>query len=179
MVTIKVEGMAQAMQAFTGIELALKTGLTNASNELLERVDAEVVNNLGNVKYGSGEINRYNHKSTDDSDGTIQGRYWNDSDVGMYREFGTGPVGEAHHAGISPEVHPVYTQTRWFIPVDQVDVDLEAVYGIPKITLGDKEFFMTRGQPARPWMYPAFQTVSKDAEGIVERSVNQALKGLQ
>ena len=46
-----------------------------------------------------------------------------------YVEFGTGPNGEAHHAGISPDVHPVYKQRGWVIPADAMSVEAAQSYG--------------------------------------------------
>lgn len=74
-----------------------------------------------------------------------------------YYEFGTGPNGEANHQGISPQVHPNINK--------QVDdtcramtVDKAEMYGF-KVAYKDGEVigYYTKGQMARPFMYPALQ----------------------
>ena len=75
-----------------------------------------------------------------------------------YVEFGTGPNGEAHHAGISPEVQPAYKQRGWMIPADAMSVEAAQSYGFGLARDGDKVIgYYTRGQAARPFMYPALK----------------------
>lgn len=79
-------------------------------------------------------------------------------------EMGTGPKGEANHAGISPNAKPVYTVTG-------TDIKRVSKKGKPYgyhldgwfyIDPETEEFRYTEGQPARPFMYPAFR-LTKDA----------------
>lgn len=81
-------------------------------------------------------------KVEQDAKSTI-GCIYTNKDYAPYVEFGTGPVGEANHDGVSPNVPLVYTQTPWVWP--------------------DKEggFHYTEGQPAQPFMYPALKTMEK------------------
>ena len=48
------------------------------------------------------------------------GTCWTNKAYAPYVEFGTGPKGQADHAGISPDVTPVYTQSPWWIHESQV-----------------------------------------------------------
>ncbi len=74
-----------------------------------------------------------------------------------YVEFGTGPVGQKNHDGVSPEFVPSYSQHGWGIPADEVDEADAERYGWSKRTYGDKDYYMTSGQPAHPFMYPALK----------------------
>lgn len=77
------------------------------------------------------------------------------------------------------DIHPVYSQEPWFFPADAVDVDLEAIYGMPKIKINGKEFYRTSGQPARPYMYPAFKEGMEHADEVFKEHVQKNLrKGL-
>lgn len=90
-----------------------------------------------------------------------------------YVEFGTGPNGEAHHAGISPDVHPVYKQRGWVIPADAMSVEAAQSYGFGIARDGDKVIgYYTRGQAARPFMYPAL----KNNEGEIIRHLSADLR---
>lgn len=83
---------------------------------------------------------------------------------GAYVEFGTGPVGEQNHGGISPNVTPTYT-TKFYRKTGKhkgtpwnVDPETGKVTG-PMFWVytpdGGETFVRTSGQPARPFMYPA------------------------
>ena len=75
-----------------------------------------------------------------DAGATIGSVYTNMS-YAAYVEFGTGPVGQANHSGISPAFSPAYVQEGWVWP------DTEG------------GFHYTEGQPAQPFMYPAMKSM--------------------
>ena len=72
-----------------------------------------------------------------------------------YVEFGTGPKGQADHAGISPEVTPVYTQAPWWIHESQIDRRTAEKYRWFYIDTPQGRFYQCTGQPAHPFLYPA------------------------
>ncbi|PEF14836.1 hypothetical protein CON87_32900, partial [Bacillus cereus] len=76
-------------------ELRLASSMKFSSGELLGSLKTEVVEN---------------------AEGKIVGRVWSDKAQAIYREFGTGPNGQASSKDLPEGVNPVYTQTRWFIP---------------------------------------------------------------
>lgn len=73
--------------------------------------------------------------------GSTIGTVYTNTKYAAYVEFGTGPVGQANHAGISPEVAVSYTQEPWVYQDDE------------------KKFHYTEGQPAQPFMYPALKSM--------------------
>lgn len=81
-------------------------------------------------------------KVEQDGESTI-GTVYTNMKYAAYVEFGTGPVGQANHADISPEVEVSYTQKPWVYQDDK------------------KKFHYTKGQPAQPFMYPALKTMEK------------------
>lgn len=90
-----------------------------------------------------GELKRSIYtKVEQDADATI-GCVYTDAKHAIFEEFGTGPVGQANHTGISPEVPVAYTQEQW--------------------VWADEEggFHTTEGQPAQPFMYPALKSMEK------------------
>lgn len=82
----------------------------------------------------------------------------------VYVEMGTGPKGEANHAGISPNAKPTYKMDgRTIKRVSKKGKPYEYhvngwFYTDPK----SNTVKYTEGQPARPFMYPAFK-LTKDA----------------
>lgn len=90
-----------------------------------------------------GELKRSIYtKVEQDADATI-GCVYTDAEPAPFVEFGTGPVGQANHTGISPKVPVAYTQEQW--------------------VWADEEggFHTTEGQPAQPFMYPALKSMEK------------------
>jgi HK97 gp10 family phage protein len=79
---------------------------------------------------------------------------------GTYVEFGTGPKGEANHAGIDPSVSPTYRSTGWAFPLKD-----------------GTGFRYTEGMPARPFMYPAKKQTEDKAQGIIAEEIRKAVSG--
>lgn len=102
----------------------------------------------------------------------MQGIVYTNKSYAPYVEYGTGPVGQANHSGISPDVNPSYSQTGWWIHESQIDQGDAERYHFFKIETEDGIFYMTDGQPANPFMYPALV----DSEGIIEDIFKEELK---
>lgn len=118
-----------------------------------------------------GELRRGIRTMVERQDDKAIGIVYNNVAHAMYVEFGTGPVGEANHAGISPAVPPAYSQHGWGIPGDKVDQDDVEKYRWPERIYDGKTYYMTSGQPAQPFMYPAL----KDNEERVTRNISNYL----
>lgn len=95
-----------------------------------------------------------------------------------YVEFGTGPTGQAHHNGISPDVDPVYSQSGWMIPADAMSPDDAEQYGfgIAKGKDGEVIGYYTKGQVAQPFMYPAFAELKDDVTQEIKAALEKDLK---
>jgi len=104
-----------------------------------------------NVPVNKGELRERIVINVFERDGKIVGRCFTNATHAIYVELGTGPMGEENHDGISPEVNPVYTLTPWFIHESQIDKEIAEKYHFVKIG----EFYISYGQPAHPFMYPA------------------------
>ncbi|MBO0413226.1 HK97 gp10 family phage protein [Enterococcus hulanensis] len=152
----------------------------DATFDIVDEVVARASSKLqSSIKHGSGELaGSVKQEVVIDGSGNIVGRVWSDKIQAIFREFGTGPVGAESTKDLPPGVNPTYTTERWFIPVHLVSVDLEAVYGIPKILINGNEFYMTRGQPARPWLYPSLEEIIDDIPNYYIDRVKEGLKKL-
>ena len=76
----------------------------------------------------------------------------------QYVEFGTGPRGEASHEGICPDVPVVYRQDGWCYMDD------------------NGEFIYTKGQPAKPFMYPALKNNEENILKEIEKDLKKAIR---
>lgn len=92
-----------------------------------------------------------------------------------FRELGTGPHGQESYKDLPLGQSITYHQTPWFIPVDEVEADLTALYGIPTVGVGDHKFYKTSGQPARQFLVPAIHQVKDESETIIKNRVQSDL----
>ncbi len=90
-----------------------------------------------------GELKGSIYTKVEADAGKVVGSVYTNKQYAAYVEFGTGPVGEANHAGISPKVAVSYRQDGWVFP--------------------DSEggFHYTEGHEAQPFMYPALKSMEK------------------
>lgn len=92
--------------------------------------------------------------------GQIEAEVGATAEYAVYVEMGTGPKGEANHAGISPNANPTYSPKGW-------------VYKDPKTG----EFRYTNGMPARPFLYPAYKLTRDKIVGDVKKAIDNRNKG--
>lgn len=177
---VEIKGLDSLKAKLKAAPKIMEDAVWDATFEIVEEVASRGTSRIqSSVKHGSGEsVGSIKQEVVIDSNGKLIGRVWSDKQQLLFREFGTGPVGEASPKDLPSGVNPVYTQERWFVPADLVAVDLEAVYGIPKVTINEKDFFMTRGQPARPWLYPSVKEVEENIPEIYKDHVQKGLKKL-
>ena len=110
-----------------------------------------------NCHADTGELRQSIFAETTEEENSVTGICWTDNAYAPYIEFGTGPKGQEKHAGISPEVTPVYTQQPWWIHESQIDRRVAEKYRWPYIDTPDGRFYRCSGNPAYPFLYPAMK----------------------
>jgi len=127
-----------------------------------------------------GELRQSIKTSVELREDKVIGTAYTNKKHGTYVEFGTGPVGEVEHAGISPEVSPVYTQSPWWIHESQIDKETAEKYHFLSIDTPHGRFYQTSGQAAQPFMYPALKNnedrATRDISGYLKREIRKAAK---
>lgn len=119
-----------------------------------------------------GELRQSIKTKVEATEGMVAGTVYTNKKHAAFVEFGTGPVGQDNHEGISPEVNPAYSQSGWWFPGDKITPQDAAKYHWPSMTTDDgKTLYFTQGQPAQPFMYPAL----KGIEDIVCMNLKAAL----
>mgnify|MGYP003082177501 FL=1 len=103
----------------------------------------------------------------------VIGEVYTNLNYAPYVELGTGPKGQASHAGISPDVNVSYRSTPWFVHEDQIDV---GPYHFQKMG----EFYKIYGQPAQPYLYPALKEnhdrISNNISKYVSRKIREQIR---
>ena len=81
----------------------------------------------------------------------------------VFFEFGTGPVGASN----PHPWHPTYTSDAWYTKADGKPMD--ELYGwTPLSGKGGETYFLTMGQPAKPFMYETAKQLRESFPGIVK-----------
>jgi HK97 gp10 family phage protein len=80
------------------------------------------------------------------------------SDHAVYVEFGTGPKGAASSGGSAPGTDVQYRTTGWSYEDKKTG-----------------EWRHTNGQPARPFLYPAFKQNEAGVEDFIAKAVKRAI----
>ena len=107
-----------------------------------------------------GELRQSIKTKVEATEGMVTGTVYTNKKYAAYVEFGTGPVGQDDHEGISPEVNPAYSQKGWWFPGNKVTERDAAKYHWPSMTTEDgKTLYFIQGQPAQPFMYPALKGI--------------------
>lgn len=168
------------MSKIRALPKIMEDAVFEATFDIVDETVARATSRLqSSVKHGSGELaGSVKQEVVVDATGNVVGRVWSDKVEALFREFGTGPVGAESPKDLPPGLNPVYSTERWFIPIHKVAVDLEAIYGIPKVNIKGQDFYMTRGQPARPWLYPSLKEVTEMAVDIYKDRVQEGLRNL-
>jgi HK97 gp10 family phage protein len=107
----------------------------------------------------------------------VMGIVSTNKEYAAYVEFGTGPVGQANHEGISPNVNITYSQKGWAFPASEVSAADAAQYKWPKRTYGGEDYYVTSGQRAQPFMYPALKNHESTAKKNIKKDMNEFMKG--
>lgn len=161
----------------------IRQGAWDATFDIMELTSTRATEILqSGMKHSSGELARsLKYEVVIDDDQNIIGRVWSDNAVAIYRELGTGIHGQESEKDIPSGFQPTYRQTKWFIPVSMTDVDLNAVYGMRKIKIKGRDFYISSGQPARQFLVPALrETGEKDARKLLQQRIHDTVQeGMQ
>jgi len=132
----------------------------------------------GNVRVKTGELRGSIYTDVHGTEDHATGICYTNKAYAAYVEFGTGPNGEKEHAGISPNVAVAYRQTGWMIPASAMSEAEALEYGFGIAKDGDLVIgYYTKGQPARPYLYPAavdhVDEISNEYEQYVRKKVSE------
>lgn len=176
MADIEIKGLDSLKAKLQKLPSIFHDSIWDGAFDVAEKAEGYAVKELqSSVKHGTGELARSLKYEVVEKNGKIVGRVWTDDKIGVFRELGTGLVGQKSPKKLPDGFEPSYRQTPWFIPADKVDVDLNAIYGMPKIVIKGKTYYHTKGQPARQFLTPAIDQTSDEADQIVANRINTAL----
>lgn len=169
---------------FQGLIDAAEDGLQSEIHRLALKIRDQARELCPVRRYGSGggSLRQSIHTATERTEDGVRSEIYTNSIYAPFVEFGTGPTGQAHHEGISPNIDPVYSQSGWTMPADAMSPEDAEQYGFGIARGKDGEIigYYTKGQVAQPFLYPAFKsmekTVAKEIKEALAREMERRLK---
>ena len=132
-----------------------ETDMRRAVATAIQTVRSAAVNNC---PVDTGALRQSIFTEVTEEDGKVIGTCWANAAYAPYVEFGTGPVGQDNHEGISPEYAGIaYSQSPWWLHESQIDQRPAEKYRWFYIDTPKGRFYQCSGQPAHPFMYPALK----------------------
>lgn len=173
-----VKGLDKLMKKYGSLDNAvIGPGLEKAVGASSKMIQAEA---KLLCPVDDGELRQSIKSSVELREDKAIGTVYTNKKHGPYVEFGTGPVGEANHAGISPEVSPTYSQSPWWIHESQVDKETAEKYHWFSIDTAQGRFYQTSGQAAQPFMYPALKNnedrATRNISNYLTREIRKAVQ---
>lgn len=160
-----IKNLGRLNTKLAGMDAEMKALVFTSVRREIKKVTAEA---RMRCPVHDGELRRSITDRVEIYDDRVTGVTYTNKEYGPYVEFGTGPNGEAHHEGISPTVNPVYSQTGWMIPADAMSQEEAEEYGLRVVEhAGEVIGYLTKGQAAQPFMYPAL----KDQEKKIKKNI--------
>ncbi|MFM1581213.1 HK97-gp10 family putative phage morphogenesis protein [Helcococcus bovis] len=134
-----------------GIKRVIEDATARVRDEARKNAPVDTGALAQSIRYRSEKKNKSNYR----------GIVYTNNEYSSYVEFGTGPVGQANHQGISPEVKPRYSPKGW-------------KYFDEK----QEKWIYTKGQKAQPFMYPALKDNEKKIKKFISRELKKEIKGV-
>lgn len=169
----KVDGIESLLAKMDRLGMLVEEGLSKAIGKQAKKVQA-TAKLLCSVN--QGELRNSIKTSVETEAGRVIGTVYTNKKYAAYVEFGTGPVGEQNHAGISPEVTPAYSQNPWWIHESMIDKKDAEQYHFFKIETENGSFYQTHGQPAQPFLYPALKSNKKNIQRGIEEELQKQIR---
>ena len=158
---IEIHGLDSLFAKLDQLPGALEAAATDGVNKTLQAITSDA---KANVPVDTGQLRNsiepYGeaHKATSDG-AAVSGAAGTDVEHGPYVELGTGPIGEETPVDGKYPGPVSYTQNGW-------------TYYDEKLG----QFVHTRGQPAQPYLYPAYAAHKGDLPQNIKESADKRLK---
>ena len=163
-----IKGLDKLLQKYGSLEAAAEHGVKKAVGRGTKIAQAGAVLMC---PVSDGELRQSIKTRVTVEEDRVIGTVYTNKKYAAYVELGTGPRGQADHAGISPEITPAYSQSPWWIHESQIDAETAEKYHWFYIDTEQGRFYQCSGQPAQPFLYPGL----KDNEEIICRKINDVL----
>lgn len=171
-----IVGLEQLKMKLGGTQKAIESGAYKAVGRGTEYARAGAVLLC---PVGDGELRQSIKTKVEVQSDRVVGAAYTNKEYAAFVELGTGPAGEANHAGISPEISPTYSQEPWWIHESQVGRETAEKYGWFHIDTPEGRFYRCSGQSAQPFLYPGMKNneskIEKDVQETIFKEIRKAV----
>lgn len=156
------------------LKQAMKKYVDASMNKALNLIQSDAVMNAPS---NLGQLKASIFTDIETMEDKLIGIVYSDLEHAWYVEFGTGPIGAANHTGVSPDVPVAYKMQGWLIPGDKISEADALKYKFKRVEFKDgRVFWATNGQPAQPFLYPAYVNNEKNIENLFEEAIQKSIK---
>ena len=166
MIRISVEGLSAVEQALSSLgedmipnaAKGMQNGLKRVVREAKQVCPVDTGELLNSIR---AEVNEY---AT-----FVTGTVGTNKEYAVYVEMGTGDKGRESGGNGSP-VKASYRTGRWFVPLKKTEM-------IEDTIVKESNGFWTTGQPARPYLWPAWKANREKVLASIRRAVLKGVRG--
>ncbi len=154
---ISIDGADELTDRLRNLNPGLLDAAKQGTESAMQQMKADAV---ANCPVDTGALRGSIQTEVGMQDGALRAKLYSPMEYAGFVEMGTGPKGEAAHAGIAPDAltRVTYRPDGW-------------VYH------DEKGFHHTNGQPARPFLYPAFKANRVPLLNAIREAIRARLKG--
>ena len=176
-------GMDQLLSKLSRMSGAIAQGIQRAALQTAIKAQKDAQNNAPVGKFaqsggnGSVSLRAGIHAKVEKKGDVTTGIVESTAPHSGYVEHGTGPIGAANHAGISPNARVSYSHGPWKHPKTPKKGYRQIQTNYWTYPAGNGKFYSTRGYRARPFLYPAAKDNEQTFAAIVKKELQNAVKG--
>ena len=170
---MEIRGLDELFAKLDQIPGALEAAATDGVNKTLLDIQKDASKNALGGKQSTGHlaatIENYTekHLAKGTQGGAISGTAGTDCEYAVPVEFGTGPIGQNTPVPDKSPNDVAHRQTGWTYYSEKGFINAEGK---------EQHFVHTNGQPARPYLYPAYQVHEGDLPENIKESAEKRLK---
>lgn len=166
MIRISVEGLSAVEQALSSLGEDMISNVMEGMEQGLARVVREA-KKLCPVD--TGELRGSIRAEVNKDASAVTGTVGSSKEYAVYVEMGTGDKGRESGGNGSP-VKASYRTGGWFVPLKKTEM-------IEDTIVKESNGFWTTGQPARPYLWPAWKANREKVLASIRRAVLKGVRG--
>ena len=167
-IDLELEGMDELEEQLRGAIEGLLPSAAKGLEKGLARVETQAKDTCPRK---TGQLRESIHFEVEQNGDGVTGTVGSAKEYSVYVEMGTGDVGRASGGNGSP-VKVSYREGGWFMPLEAGKDKYIADTLVEEKSPG----FWTRGQPARPYLWPAWKANKQKVIADIQSAVKKGLR---
>ncbi len=168
MIGVDIEGLDSVIAALEG---AVGNLIPASAKGLEQGLDVVAREAKKSCPVDTGELRNSIRAQVDEYATFVTGEVGSHKDYAVYVEMGTGDVGRRSGGNGSP-VKASYRTGGWFVPVGRSETLIKDT-----VVETASNGFWTNGQPARPFLWPAWKANKGKVLATIRSTIKKSLRG--